>query len=32
MESKVHEGIVVVRYQGCEMDVLKRCSVPAKYG
>ncbi len=32
LESKVHEGIVVVRYQGCEMDVLERCSVPAKYG
>lgn len=31
LESKVHEGLVVVRYQGCEMDVLERCSVPAKY-
>jgi hypothetical protein len=32
LESKLHTGLVVVRYQGCEMDVLERCTVPAQYG
>jgi outer membrane protein OmpA-like peptidoglycan-associated protein len=31
LESKARQGIVAVRYVGCEMDVLERCSVPAKY-
>jgi hypothetical protein len=31
LETKVREGIVAVRYVGCEMSVLGRCSVPAKY-
>jgi hypothetical protein len=31
LENKIRQGIVAVRYQGCEMDVLERCSVPAKY-
>lgn len=32
LENKVGEGLVVVHYVGCEMTVLDRCSVPAKYG
>ncbi len=32
LESKVRRGVVVVRYQGCKMDVLARCSAPASYG
>jgi hypothetical protein len=32
LESKVRSGVVLVRYQGCEMDVLSRCSVSATYG
>jgi hypothetical protein len=31
LENKVRQGVVVVRYVGCEMSVLDRCSVPAKY-
>jgi len=31
LENKVAEGLVVVRYVGCEMTVLDRCSVPAMY-
>ena len=27
----MRQGIVAVRYQGCEMDVLERCSVAAQY-
>ena len=29
LENKVSEGLVVVRYIGCEMTVLDRCMVPA---
>jgi tetratricopeptide (TPR) repeat protein len=32
LESKVRQGVVAVRYQGCEMDVLERCTIPARYG
>jgi formylglycine-generating enzyme required for sulfatase activity len=32
LENKVGEGLVVVHYVGCEMQVLERCSVPARYG
>jgi hypothetical protein len=32
LESKLRGGVVAVRYHGCEMEVLDRCSVPAKYG
>jgi hypothetical protein len=32
LEGKVRQGVVAVRYHGCEMDVLERCSVPVKYG
>ena len=32
LESRVRQGVVVVRYRDCEMDVLDRCSVPASYG
>jgi hypothetical protein len=31
LESKLRKGLVVVRYVGCEMSVLSRCSVPARY-
>ncbi len=31
LENKIREGLVVVRYLGCEMQVLERCSVPARY-
>ncbi len=31
LENKIREGVVAVRYVGCEMRVLERCSVPAKY-
>lgn len=31
LETKARQGIVAVRYVGCDMDVLERCSVPAKY-
>jgi formylglycine-generating enzyme required for sulfatase activity len=31
LENKVHQGLVIVHYVGCEMSVLDRCSVPAKY-
>ncbi len=31
LENKVHEGVVIVHYAGCEMRVLERCSVPARY-
>ena len=31
LENKVHQGLVVVHYVGCEMSVLDRCSVAAKY-
>jgi hypothetical protein len=31
LENKVRQGLVVVHYVGCEMSVLDRCSVSAKY-
>jgi hypothetical protein len=31
LETKTRESVVVVRYSGCVMDVLERCSVPARY-
>jgi tetratricopeptide (TPR) repeat protein len=31
LETKARRGIVAVRYVGCEMSVLDRCTVPAKY-
>jgi TolA-binding protein len=31
LENKVRQGLVVVHYVGCEMSVLDRCSVHAKY-
>jgi hypothetical protein len=31
LETKARDGVVVVRYVGCDMDVLERCSVAAKY-
>jgi protein-disulfide isomerase len=32
LENKVRQGLVVVRYVGCEMTVLERCTVPGTYG
>lgn len=33
LEARVKQGVVPVRYVGCEMEVLARCSVPkTKYG
>jgi len=32
LESQVRRGVVVVRYEGCEMNILARCSAPASYG
>ena len=31
LETRAREGVVAVRYVGCEMSVLDRCSVPARY-
>jgi hypothetical protein len=31
LENKVRQGLVVVRYVGCEMSVLDRYSVSANY-
>ncbi len=31
LENKVREGLVAVHYQGCEMRVLPRCNIGAKY-
>jgi hypothetical protein len=31
LETKARQGLVVVHYAGCEMDVLERCAVAAKY-
>jgi hypothetical protein len=32
LEGKLRQGLAVVRYEGCEMELLPRCSVPARYG
>jgi hypothetical protein len=32
LESEVRRGVVVVRHQGCEVDLLPRCTAPARYG
>ncbi len=32
LESKAKQGLVAVRYQGCEMEVLDRCKAPGAYG
>lgn len=32
LESQVRRGVVAVRYVGCEMQVLGRCTAPGKYG
>jgi TPR repeat protein len=32
LEARVKQGLVAVRYQGCEMEVLTRCSGPGSYG
>jgi len=31
LETRARQGIVAVRYVGCEMSVLERCSIAAKY-
>jgi hypothetical protein len=32
LEALSRTGVVAVRYQGCEMEVLASCSAPGKYG
>lgn len=32
LEARVKQGIVPVRYVGCEMEVLTRCQAPGTYG
>ena len=32
LESQVRRGVVAVRYVGCDMQVLGRCTAPGKYG
>ncbi len=32
LEAAAHKGVVVVRYEGCEMQVLRDCRAPARYG
>lgn len=32
LEAASHSGLVAVRYDGCEMEVLSRCVVPGNYG
>jgi TPR repeat protein len=32
LESTAHRGLVVVHYEGCELEVLDNCSAPASYG
>ncbi len=32
LEAVAHKGVVVVRYERCELEVLARCTVPVKYG
>ncbi|HSN97758.1 MAG TPA: SUMF1/EgtB/PvdO family nonheme iron enzyme [Candidatus Nanopelagicales bacterium] len=31
LESQAKRGLVAVRYEGCEMEVLRRCQAPGKY-
>lgn len=31
LEARMSTGLVVVRYDGCEMEVLRQCSVPGNY-
>lgn len=31
LESQVKRGLVAVRYEGCEMEVLRRCQAPGQY-
>ncbi|MFO0663766.1 MAG: hypothetical protein U0174_07440 [Polyangiaceae bacterium] len=31
LESQAKQGVVVVRYEGCEMEVLRRCTAPGAY-
>lgn len=32
LEARIRRGLVAVRYVGCEMDVLSRCTVAGDYG
>ncbi|HEX7602422.1 MAG TPA: hypothetical protein VF316_12490 [Polyangiaceae bacterium] len=32
LEAQVHRGLVAVRYEGCEMEVLGQCSAKGSYG
>ncbi len=31
LETQARKGLIVVRYDGCEMEVLSRCTAPAQY-
>ncbi len=31
LETQARRGVIVVRYDGCEMEVLSRCSAPVRY-
>ncbi len=31
LETQARPGLIVVRYDGCEMEVLSRCTAPAQY-
>ncbi len=31
LETRARQGLVAVRYEGCEMEVLDRCKVPGSY-
>ncbi len=31
LETQARKGLIVVRYDGCEMEVLTRCTAPAQY-
>jgi hypothetical protein len=32
LETRARQGVVVVRYVGCDLEVLSRCRAPVKYG
>lgn len=31
LELRLQQGLVVVRYEGCELEVLRHCQVPGEY-
>jgi hypothetical protein len=32
LETRTRQGVVAVRYEGCEMKLVSQCTVPMKYG